>query len=131
MTRAADETQLLALEAQRGEALVGRDGATLAQLFADDLVHVHTTGIVQNKAEVINHALQVLHFVEITRQNLSIRFYGDDVAIMNGGMINTMHLYATPEKVLTTEARVTQVWVRKDATWQQVSFHACRAPEKK
>ncbi len=131
MNHAADEAALVALETQRGEALINRDSALLDKLFADDLVHVHTTGIMQNKAEVINHAMNVLHFLEVTRQNLSIRFYGNDIAIMNGGMVNTMHLYATPDKVLTTDARVTQVWARKGDTWQQVSFHACRAPEKK
>lgn len=131
MSHAADEAALQALEAQRGAALVERDQAVLEQLFADDLVHIHTTGIQQNKTEVINHAMNVLHFLEVTRQNLKIRFYGADVAIMTGGMINTMHLYATPDKVLTTEALVTQVWIRSADSWQQVSFHACRAPEKR
>ena len=131
MSRQDDIDLLLQLETQRGTALVNRDQATLEQLFADDLVHVHTTGIVQTKAEVINHAMRVLKFMAVTRQNLQIRFYGNDVAIMNGGMINTMHLEASPDKVVTADARVTQVWVRAGNTWQQVSFHACRAPEPK
>lgn len=130
MNTALDEARLLELEALRGTALVNRDQEALQTLFADDLVHIHTTGIVQTKAEVINHAMNVLHFMEVTRQNLKVRFYGPDVAVMTGGMINTMHLYATPEKVVTADARVTQVWARRGNTWQQVSFHACRAPEK-
>lgn len=131
MNHAADETQLLALETQRGEALVQRDHAALERLFADDLVHVHTTGIQQNKAEIIDYAMHTLQFLSVTRQNLKLRFYGNDVAIMNGGMANTMCRSDNPEKIVSAEALVTQVWVRSGASWQQVSFHACRAPEKK
>jgi hypothetical protein len=131
MNHAADEIQLLALEAQRGDALVKRDRALMEKLFADDLLHVHSTGIVQTKAEVIDYAMHTLQFLSVTRQNLSLRFYGDEVAIMNGGMVNTMCRSDNPEKIVAAEALVTQVWVRSGATWRQVSFHACRAPEKK
>jgi hypothetical protein len=131
MTRAQDEAQLLALEAQRGEALVQRDRALMEKLFADDLLHVHTTGAVMNKAEIIDYAMNTLQFLSVTRQNLSLRFYGDDVAIMNGGMANSMCRIDQPDKIVNAEALVTQVWVRKGDSWQQVSFHACRAPEKK
>lgn len=130
MSHAADEAALLALEAQRGEALVKRDRATLEKLLADDLVHVHTTGIQQNKIEVIDYAMNTLQFLSVSRQNLRVRFYGDDVAIMNSGMINSMCRSDAPEKIVTTEAVVTQVWVRSGNSWQQVSFHSCRAPEK-
>lgn len=131
MSHAADETQLLALEAQRGEALVKRDRTTLEKLFADDLVHVHTTGIQQNKAEIIDYAMNTLQFLSVTRQNVKLRFYSNDVAIMNGGMANTMCRSDNPEKIVSAEALVTQVWVRAGNTWQQVSFHAVRAAEKK
>lgn len=131
MNHAADEATLFALEARRGEALVKRDRAALEQLFADDLVHVHTTGIQQNKAEIIDYAMHTLQFLSVTRQNLTLRFYGNDVAIMNGGMANTMCRSDTPEKIVSAEALVTQVWLRVGDSWQQVSFHACRAAEKK
>lgn len=130
MNHAADEAKLIDLEKQRGEALVKRDRAALERLFAADLVHIHTTGIQQDKSELINYAMNVLQFLTVTRGELKIRFYGNDVAVMTGAMANTMCRSDNPEKIVAAEALVTQVWVRSADSWQQVSFHAVRAAEK-
>ena len=50
------EAELTAREAARRDALVASDLDALAELMTDDLVHVHTTGNVHDKAQLLNHA---------------------------------------------------------------------------
>lgn len=130
MNRDVDEARLRELEKKRGTALITRDQAALEDLFADDLVHIHTTGIQQNKSEIIDYAMRTLQFLSIARGDLKLRFYGNDVAVMTGSMSNTMKRDDNPDKIVSSEALVTQVWVRSGSTWKQASFHAVRAPEK-
>lgn len=130
MNHAIDTAKLIELETQRGDALVKRDRAALERLFSDDMVHIHTTGIQQSKTELIDYAMNVLQFLTVTRGELKLRFYSNDVAVMTGSMANTMCRADNPQKIVAAEALVTQVWVRTRDSWQQVSFHAVRAPEK-
>lgn len=51
MPNATVKKQLLDLEQERRRALVEEDFPRVAALFADDLVYVHTTGLVQGKAD--------------------------------------------------------------------------------
>jgi ketosteroid isomerase-like protein len=127
MNNADVEQELLALEQRRGEALVRRDAAALEALFTDDLVHIHSTGNVMNKAELLHYVLRVLQFLSVTRSDLKVRQYGD-VAVMTGRMKNSMQRADKPE-VIWADAWVTQVWARTPGGWRQSSFHACRAAE--
>ena len=56
MTTATVKAELLALEQERRRALVQEDYPRVAQLFADDLVYVHTTGLVQGKLAYLEYA---------------------------------------------------------------------------
>lgn len=58
-------TQLLELEEQRRHALVNKDFDLLATLFADELVYMHSTGVVQDKPTYLAYAQNVLEFVSI------------------------------------------------------------------
>ncbi len=119
---------LTAREKDRRDALVNDDMAKLADLVTDDLVHVHTTGIVQGKEEFLGHAGQFLRFLEVERGPLTIRALGPDGAVMTGTMTNTVKRRDLDERV-TVQAFVTQLWVRRDGTWRIASFHATRLPE--
>jgi hypothetical protein len=100
----------------------------LADLVTDDLVHVHTTGKVHGKAELIGHAGSFLQFLDVQRGPLTIRALGADAAVMTGPMTNVVRRRDQDERV-TVEAFVTQVWVRREGRWQIASFHAVRLPE--
>ncbi|MFT3907478.1 MAG: nuclear transport factor 2 family protein [Steroidobacteraceae bacterium] len=125
MNDANTVAELIALEHNRGAALVARDAAALDALFPDDLVHIHTTGQQMNKQELLHYVLHVLQFLAVTRADLKVAVHGD-VAVMTGKMRNTMKRVDKPEPV-TTDALVTQVWVRTGSGWRQSNFHACRA----
>jgi ketosteroid isomerase-like protein len=128
MTDATLIHDLTQRERQRRDALVGDDMAALGELMMDDLVHVHTTGIVQGKAELLGHAGSFLQFIEVERGPLNIRQIGDDAAVMTGPMTNTVKRRDIDERI-TVRAYVTQVWVRHDSVWRVASFHATRLPD--
>lgn len=124
------ETELLQRERDRRDALVNDDMDALAGLLSDDLVHVHTTGIVHGKQQLLNHAGRLLRFLEVERGPLTVRSLGPDAAVMTGAMTNTVRLRERAEEErVEVSAFVTQVWVRQDATWRIASFHAVRAAE--
>jgi ketosteroid isomerase-like protein len=118
-----------AAEAERRRALVAKDTAALERLFGDDLVHVHTNGVVQNKPEVIHHGTKVLDYKEIRRGDLNTRVFGD-VAVVTGDMTNVMVLPGGTEPT-TVECFVTQVWRKEADGWKAISFQAVRKPEPK
>jgi ketosteroid isomerase-like protein len=128
MTDGALARELTLRERQRRDALVNDDMAALADLVTDDLVHVHTTGIVQGKEELLGHAGGFLRFLEVERGPLSILQLCDRAAVMTGTMTNTVKRRDVDECV-TVRAFVTQVWVSQDGTWRVASFHATRLPE--
>lgn len=127
-TQLALEQELTARERQRRDALVNDDMALLAELVTDDLVHVHTTGNVNTKADLLRHAGGFLRFLEVERGPLKIRSLAPDAAVMTGSMTNTVKRRDFDEQV-TVRAFVTQVWVRRAGSWQIASFHATRLPE--
>jgi ketosteroid isomerase-like protein len=120
--------ELTQRERARRDALVNDDMAALADLVTDDLVHVHTTGAVQGKAELLDHAGGFLRFIEVERGPLTIRRIGENAAVMTGAMTNTVKRRDVAERVVV-RAFVTQVWVRQSGTWRAASFHATRLAE--
>ena len=119
------EQELLQRERERRDALVSDDMDRLASLLADDLIHVHTTGVVHGKRELLGHAGDFLRFLNVERGPLSVRRLGPDAAVMTGMMTNTVRRRDRDERV-TVRAFVTQVWVRNGGEWRIANFHAVR-----
>lgn len=90
MSTATVKNQLLALEQERRRALVEEDYPRVAELFADDLVYVHTTGLVQGRADYLEYAKSAVQYLGIERGELLIRFYGEHLAVMTGTQCNTL-----------------------------------------
>lgn len=119
--------ELISRENERREALIADDMNRLADLVSDDLVHVHTTGMVHGKADLLKHAGGFLQFIDVQRGTLLIRPIGNDCAVMTGSMTNIVRRRGFDESV-TVQAYVTQVWERQEGTWRIRSFHATRLP---
>lgn len=123
------EKDLLQRERDRRDALVDDDMTALAGLLCDDLVHVHTTGTVHGKSQLLQHAGGLLRFLDVERGPLAIRSLGPDAAVMTGEMTNTLRRRDQPDERVTVRAFVTQVWSRRDGDWRIARFHAVRLPE--
>lgn len=118
--------ELLEREAARGRALMERDFGTLAQLLANDLIHIHSTGVVQDKAAYLDYVRGPLAYLSVERGDLKVRMLGD-AAVMTGTMTNVMQPPG-PAAPVTVESHVVQIWVRGAAAWQLSVFQATRLP---
>jgi uncharacterized protein (TIGR02246 family) len=121
------EQELLGAERSRRDALVADDMEAFALLIADDVTHVHTTGFVQGKAELLGHAGAFLRFIDIERRDLRVRVIDEDHAVMTGGMTNIVARRGHDERV-EVNAFVTQIWERREGRWQIINFQATRLP---
>ena len=117
------EAEVRDLETRRQAALVALDMDALADMFADDIVHVHTNGMVHDKAAILGHIRGRAQFAAVDRRNLSVRVYGD-TAVLTGNLINTLRIPGE-EQPRIMNAFATQVARRIDGAWRFVSFHAC------
>jgi Domain of unknown function (DUF4440) len=115
--------EILALEQRRHAALLDWDVDALGALFADDLTHVHTSGVMHTKQELLDYLAVRVRFVSIERHGVEVRVY-ENVAVMTGAMISQMRNPQTGELV-TLHAFVTQVLHRLDGHWRFCAFHAC------
>jgi ketosteroid isomerase-like protein len=127
MSNATVKNQLLDLEQERRRALVEEDYPRVAQLFADDLVYVHTTGLVQGKVDYLDYAQSAVQYLAIERGELQVRFYGESLAIMTGPQCNTLQKRGGDQPI-RSEGFATQVWALGAEGWQISSFHATRSP---
>ncbi|MED5611386.1 MULTISPECIES: nuclear transport factor 2 family protein [Pseudomonas] len=120
-------TELLALEQARQRALVEEDHAGLERLFADDLLYVHTTGLVQDRAQYLDYARHAVRYLAVERGELRVRLFGDALALMSGPQCNLLQKRGGGEPV-RAEGFATQLWVREDGGWRIAAFHGTRTP---
>lgn len=119
MTTSA-EAEILAIEKRRQDALVAGDPGALDEIFEDSLIHIHAPGLVHTKALLLEHVAVRRAYIEITRQDLLVRVFGD-TAVITGGIVNRMHAPGGGERIV--DGVVTQVLHRgDDGHWRFVSF---------
>ena len=114
------EAEILAVERRRQDALIATDLETLDEIFDESLVHIHAPGLVHTKALLLEHVAIRQAYLEITRQDVRVRVYGD-TAVVTGGIVNRMRAPQGGER--TVDGVVTQVLHRgDDGRWRFVSF---------
>jgi hypothetical protein len=109
---------VLEAEDRRRVALVAVDIPVLDALFADDLVHIHSTALVHNKAQLLRYIEERRAFIRIDRGPLAVRIAGD-IAVMTGTLVNHMR---ADGKEFTLRGMVTQVLRREGAAWRFINF---------
>jgi ketosteroid isomerase-like protein len=122
----SDQTvnEIKRLEEERGRALVSKDWPALAALMAEDLVHVHANGLVDDKVSYLESARTKLDYLKFQRLSFDIRCYGD-LVVATGTLFQTLRVKG-PETVVDVKAATTQTWVRRDNRWLQNTFQATR-----
>lgn len=125
MTTDEKINEIARLEAERCRALVERDFASLQALVAHDLVHVHANGQVDDRQAYLEGLEKRFRFLRVVRRDLKVRVY-DDVAVATGLLDQLIEIQATRQQ-LDVKFTTTQVWVRRENHWAQVSFQATTA----
>jgi ketosteroid isomerase-like protein len=111
--------ELLQLEKTRVNALVHDDIPALEKLFADDLTYVHSSGVLESKAEFLGRLRsgERKYLSKEHEPGVALRSYGDTtiltgstkVAVTFRGQSQNLHL------------RFTETWHKRAGQWQVVA----------
>ena len=121
MSEDAVRKDILRLEENRLAALRTGDVAALAELMADDLVHIHGNGHMDDKAAYLQGVRDKYTFHRIERGDLKVRIYGD-LVVVNGPVSQAVSVTGI-DKINEIRAMATQTWIRGDGGWKQNTCH--------
>jgi len=119
--------EALRAEDARYAAQTGRDFSALEQLIGEDLVYIHSSAIVDNKASYIEtqRAGTVIYRI-MKRSDVSVRTYGC-LAIITG----LANFDVTNKgQDISVELRFHSIWAKRAGAIQFVSWEATRVPAK-
>lgn len=124
--------QILAVEKSRYAAMVKADVAALKPMLADDLTYIRSTGVVQNKAGLLDEVKsRKMRYQKIEPQKPTIRIHGD-TAIVTGQTYFELVRYGKEEDVM---AVFTAVYVLNGKPgqrhWQLAAWQSNLTPTKK
>ena len=112
------------LEGERMKALLAKDWETLGSLLAEDLVHIHTNGTVEDKPTYLKTMANKFDVLRIDRPSLVVRVFGDSAMVT--GPLNQAVRIQPAGGIVDIQAVATQLWVRRQGRWTQCSFQATR-----
>jgi len=122
------EQKLRELEREWDAAIVRKDVATLERILSPDFVYIDSVGGVNPRAallEGIKNSEAVMEPFET--EDVSVRIYGD-TAVLTGRFTQKASYKG---KIFSGQFRYTDVYVKRGSSWQAVSAHASRIPDKK
>ena len=121
-----DQTKaVLDAEQRWTEALENGDTAALGEIYADDLVYVHSGGNAESKAEFIGRVKAGgLKYESVTLVNPKVRLYGD-AAVVNGTFDVRVMVDGAP---VNTKVVYIHVYARQGGRWRMVAHQTTRHP---
>ena len=122
-----DEAAVREAERARCDYLMRGDTERLSALMADDLVHIHGNGHIDDKAGYLAGVADKFRFHDVERHDLRVRVYGA-VAVMTGRLTQRVVVRATEESH-AINAVTTQTWNRTERGWLQSTCHNAFLPK--
>ena len=118
----ATEKDILAHEERRYRAMIALDEAELANLFADDLIYVHSSGAIDSKASYID-ALRTgkFRYTKCERFEEKVRIYGDAALVTGRAQFEAL-IEGTPK---TLRLRYLNVWTMRADGWKFTGWQSC------
>lgn len=124
---AVTAAEALAAEDARYAAQTGNDFAAMEKLFGDDLVYIHSSSAVDNKATYIDSMRSgtVIYRV-MNRSDVKVRTYGC-IAILTGKADYEVTVRGDD---LSVSLAFHTVWAKRDQGLEFISWQATRIPPK-
>ena len=121
----ADE--VLAAEDARYAAQMGDDFGALQKLIGNDLVYIHSSAVVDNKASYIESMKSgTVKYRVMRRSDVTVRTYGC-VGIISG--LGNFDVTVKGQD-MAVEIRFHSIWARRDRGLEFISWEATRTPQK-
>jgi ketosteroid isomerase-like protein len=119
---AAEKEVMAAMQAWR-TAMMKKDGAALARLYHEDLSYGHSSGIVENKKEAVNHMVTTkVDYAAVDLVDTKINVQGN-LALVNG---RVNYKQVTDGKATDIKLHVLHVWVKTPQGWQMIGRQSTR-----
>ena len=119
---AAEKEVMAAMQTWR-TAMMKKDGAALAKLYHEDLSFGHSSGIVENKAEAVNHMVTTkVDYAAVDLIETKIKVQGN-LALVNG---RVNYKQVTDGKTTDIKLHVLHVWVKTPQGWQMIGRQSTR-----
>jgi ketosteroid isomerase-like protein len=121
------EEELLNVEKEFAQAIVGNDLEGIARLVADEWIIIDPNGDIVDRTrflEVIKSGALTHDMME--SEDLRVRIYGGSAVLT--GLIRTEGKFMGEE--FSTQERATDVFVKRDGRWQCVLTHLTRLPKR-
>ncbi|SRR5258706_9321342 len=121
------DEEALASEDARYAAQMGDDFGAMQKLFGEDLVYIHSSAVVDNKASYIDSMKSgTVKYRVMRRSDVTVRTYGC-VAIISG--LGNFDVTVKGQE-LAVEIRFHSIWAKRDDGLQFISWEATRTPAK-
>lgn len=123
---AIDLEAVLAAEDARIKAMVVADPDAMRRWFADDLIYVHSTGVVEDREQLIESIRSGrLRYLAIAPADRRVVFQGPDAAFVHG----LAHIKAKAgDRALDFQARYLAVYGLQDGAWRLRAWQSLRLP---
>lgn len=121
----ADRNDVLETQQKRFRAMVEADRAALEALLADDLVYIHTTGVIDTKSSLIDSVVSgAIDYTRLVPTDTTLRFAGNAAIITGSADLGVIAGGKTHEASI----RFTEVYVDAGDGWRLVSWQSTRVP---
>jgi hypothetical protein len=116
---------LLAVDAERVAAFLAADPVRLGRLLADDLTYGHTTGELDDKAQLLGKLKSgELVYQSITTRDVVARAYGTAGVVTGTAALHVLNAHQPRDVRL----RYTATYVLRDGHWQLVAYQSTPLP---
>lgn len=117
---------VIGLDRQRMTAMARKDIATLQALLADDLIYTHSSARLDTKASLIgNMESGATVYSSVEPSDVVAQDCGDTVVLTGVARISVM----SGGKPMAFGVRFTDVWAKRGAQWQMVTWQSTKLPE--
>lgn len=118
----AEKEVMAAMEAWR-QAMLKKDGAGLTKVYHEDLSYGHSSGIVEDKAQAVNHMVTTkVDYVAVDLVDTKIKVIGN-LALVNS---RVNYKQVTAGKPADVNLHVLHVWTKTPQGWQMIGRQATR-----
>jgi ketosteroid isomerase-like protein len=119
----AEKEVMAAMNAWK-QAVVKKDRPALEKIYHPDLSYGHSSGLVENKEQAIQHIVGSKgSYEEVDLADMSFRTYGN-IALVSGKV--TIHERGADGKMQIIPLSVLHVWIKGPQGWQMVGRQSTR-----
>ena len=119
------ELNVLQLEKDRFKAMIGKDSIALERILANDLLYIHSNGVIDSKETLIKNIMSgKLEYLEIDLQQADIRTHSQTAWIHGAARIKVRNGQDTP--VIELSIRYLDVYKRDEGSWKLVAWQSAK-----